>query len=59
MAGSAMSVSVVLLGALIRKGILPRPRGNLEEAIRTKTKRAFVDINLKAFDLGFSAAKKA
>jgi indolepyruvate ferredoxin oxidoreductase beta subunit len=55
-AGSVMSVNIVLMGALIQTGILPIPRKNLEQAIRTKTKKAFVDANLKAFDLGFSAA---
>ena len=58
-AGTVMSVNIVLLGALIQTGILPIPRENLEEAIRTKTKAAFVDVNLKAFDLGFKAAQSA
>jgi indolepyruvate ferredoxin oxidoreductase beta subunit len=58
-AGTVMSVNIVLLGALIQTGILPIPRENLEEAIRTKTKAAFVDVNLKAFDLGFKAAQNA
>lgn len=55
-AGSVMAVNIVLLGALIQTGILPIPRENLERAIRTKTKAAFVDVNLAAFDLGFKAA---
>ncbi len=55
-AGSVMSVNIVLLGALTQTGILPIPRKHVEEAIRTKTKAAFVDVNLKAFDLGFGAA---
>jgi indolepyruvate ferredoxin oxidoreductase beta subunit len=58
-AGSVMAVNIVLLGALIQTGILPIPRQHLEEAIRTKTKAAFVDVNLKAFDLGFNAAQSA
>ena len=55
-AGSVMAVNIVLLGALIQTSILPISRQTLEQAIRTKTKPAFVDVNLKAFDLGFSAA---
>ncbi len=55
-AGNVMSVNIVLLGALIRTGILPISAENLKEAIKTKTKKAFVDINLKAFELGFEAA---
>jgi indolepyruvate ferredoxin oxidoreductase beta subunit len=58
-AGTVMSVNIVLLGALIQTGILPISRENLEEAIRTKTKAAFVDVNLKAFELGFNAAANA
>lgn len=57
-AGSVLSVNIVLLGALIQTAILPISRESLEHAIRTKTKAAFVDINLKAFDLGFGAAEK-
>lgn len=58
-AGNVMSVNIVLLGALIQTGILPIPKGFLMEAIRTKTKKAFVDVNLKAFELGFIAAANA
>jgi indolepyruvate ferredoxin oxidoreductase beta subunit len=58
-AGNVMSVNIVLLGALIQTGILPIPKENLVEAIRTQTKKAFVDVNLKAFDLGFIAAANA
>jgi len=55
-AGSVMAVNIVLLGALIQTSILPISRQNLELAIQTKTKASFVDVNLKAFDLGFSKA---
>jgi indolepyruvate ferredoxin oxidoreductase beta subunit len=55
-AGSIMAVNIVLLGALIQTGILPIPAENIQEAIRTKTKKAFGEVNLKAFDLGFEAA---
>ena len=55
-AGSVMAVNIVLLGALIQTAILPISRQNIELAIQTKTKASFVDINLKAFGLGFSAA---
>lgn len=57
-AGNVMSVNIVLLGALIQTGILPIPKENLVKAIQTKTKKAFVDVNLKAFDLGFEVAAK-
>ncbi len=54
-AGNVMSVNMVLLGAMIRTGILPLPEDSIREVIRTKTKKAFVEINLKAFELGFTA----
>lgn len=57
-AGSVMAVNIVLIGALIQTGALPIPKEYLEEAIRTKTKKAFVDVNLKAFDAGFRAAQR-
>lgn len=53
-AGNVMAVNMVLLGALIRTGVLPLTAENVQEAIRTKTKPAFLDVNLKAFDMGFS-----
>jgi indolepyruvate ferredoxin oxidoreductase beta subunit len=58
-AGNVMALNMVLLGGLIQSGIVPISTGRLKEAIKTKTKSAFVEINLKAFDLGFSAAENA
>lgn len=55
-AGNVLSVNMVLLGALIQTGLLPIAADHVKEAIRTKTKAAFVDINTRAFDLGFEAA---
>jgi indolepyruvate ferredoxin oxidoreductase beta subunit len=55
-AGNVMSVNMVLLGALIQKSILPLSSEMVKEAISTKTKKDFVETNLKAFDLGFSEA---
>lgn len=54
-AGSILSANIVVLGALARSGVLPISREAFEETIRTKTKKAFVEINLKAFDLGFGS----
>ena len=58
-AGNVLGVNMVLLGALIQTGVLPLTDENIKEAIRTKTKKAFVEMNLKAFDLGFFAAADA
>ena len=57
-AGSPMSVNIVLLGALVQSGSLGFTRENVMEAIRRRTKKAFLDMNLKAFELGFEAAAK-
>ena len=58
-AGSPMSVNIVLLGALIQTGALGFARDSVIEAIKRRTKAAFLDMNLKAFELGFEAAQKA
>ncbi|MBC8198481.1 MAG: indolepyruvate oxidoreductase subunit beta [Desulfobacterales bacterium] len=57
-AGNILSVNIVLLGALIQTGILPLSADSVKEAIQTKTKKNFVKSNLKAFELGFAAAKE-
>jgi indolepyruvate ferredoxin oxidoreductase beta subunit len=55
-AGNIMSVNIVLLGALCQTGILPVSDDMVRRAIQTRTKAAFVETNLKAFDLGYQAA---
>ncbi|HUV78827.1 MAG TPA: indolepyruvate oxidoreductase subunit beta [Desulfobacterales bacterium] len=57
-AGNVLSVNMVLLGALIQTGKIPLFSETVKEAIKTKTKKAFVELNLKAFELGFSAASQ-
>lgn len=56
-AGNVMAVNMVLLGALIQTGILPLSADDVKAAINERTKQAFIEINQKAFDLGFSAAE--
>ena len=58
-AGNVMSVNMVLLGALVQTDTLPLEAEAVKETIRTKTKQAFVETNLKAFELGFAAAAAA
>lgn len=55
-AGNVLAVNMVLLGALVQTGIVPIDADKVEETIRTKTKQAFVETNLKAFALGAAAA---
>jgi indolepyruvate ferredoxin oxidoreductase beta subunit len=56
-AKSPLSVNIVLLGALVQSGSLEFTRENVIEAIRRRTKAAFLDKNLKAFELGYQAAE--
>lgn len=56
-AGNVMAVNMVLLGSLIQTAILPLSPESVREAIRKITKTAFIEINLRAFELGFAAAK--
>ena len=58
-AGSPMSVNIVLLGALVQSGTLGFTKENVIEAIKRRTKKAFLDMNIKAFELGFEAAQKS
>jgi indolepyruvate ferredoxin oxidoreductase beta subunit len=57
--GSIMAVNMVLLGALIQTGTVPLTADHVKTIIRSKTKKAFSDINLKAFELGFSAGARS
>ncbi len=56
-AGSVLSVNMVLLGALIQTGVLPISAESIKTAIETRTKKAFIEMNTKAFELGYEAAK--
>ena len=58
-AGNVLGVNMVLLGALIQTGVLPLTTETIKEAMKRKTKQQFLDSNLKAFDLGYSAAEAA
>ncbi|MCP4690371.1 MAG: indolepyruvate ferredoxin oxidoreductase subunit beta [Desulfobacterales bacterium] len=58
-AGNVLAVNMVLVGALTQTETLPMTADHVREAMKTKTKKAFLDSNLKAFDLGFAAARDA
>jgi len=58
-AGNVLAVNMVLLGALAGAAKLPFSRNRIEQAIRSETKKAFLETNLKAFELGFEAARAA
>ena len=58
-AGNVMAVNMVLLGSLIQTAVLPISAEKVKAAIASTTKKNFVEVNLKAFELGFSAAQVA
>ncbi|MFZ0242315.1 MAG: indolepyruvate oxidoreductase subunit beta [Desulfobacterales bacterium] len=58
-AGNPLAVNMVLLGALIQTGVLPLATDQVKEAMQRKTKPAFLAGNLKAFELGYTAAAQA
>ncbi len=57
-AGSAMAVNIVMLGALAQSGILPLTKDQFVAAMGKTIKRKLLEVNLKAFDLGYEAAAK-
>ena len=54
-AGSILTLNMVMIGALSATGSIPLPEDLLKQTIRDKTKQEFLDMNLKAFDMGYSA----
>jgi len=56
-AGNPLSLNMVMLGALIGSETIPISAEAMKETISTSTKKAFLESNLKAFDLGMRGAK--
>jgi indolepyruvate ferredoxin oxidoreductase beta subunit len=48
---------MVMLGALIGSGTTPISAEDMKKTISTSSKKAYLDTNLKAFDLGLAAAQ--
>jgi indolepyruvate ferredoxin oxidoreductase beta subunit len=57
-AGNALSLNMVMLGALIGTGATAVTEKVMKDIIAGSTKKAFLESNLKAFDLGKDAAQK-
>ena len=49
----------MMLGALAGAGDIPLSEDAMRQAIQTRTKKAFVDANMKCFELGLKAAGNA
>jgi indolepyruvate ferredoxin oxidoreductase beta subunit len=57
-AGNPLSLNMVMLGALIGSGAVPVDEAAMKKTISVTTKKAFLESNLKAFDLGMETARK-
>ncbi len=57
MAGSPLSLNMVMLGALAQSGATGVPPDMFRTVIKEKTKPAFADMNVKAFELGMRAVQ--
>lgn len=57
-AGTLLSLNMVMLGALAKTGLIPVSEAMLKQTISEKTKKAFLEMNLKAFDLGYAAGSR-
>ncbi len=57
-AGLALAQNIVLLGALSQVEGFPVTDNDLREALKIRVPPKYLEVNLKAFDLGISAVKK-
>jgi indolepyruvate ferredoxin oxidoreductase beta subunit len=56
-AGSAVTLNIVMVGALAAAGKLPIKAETLREALRELVPAKYLDINMTAFELGYEAVK--
>jgi len=54
--GNPLSLNMVMLGALIGSGTIPIGTTEMKKVLETSTKKAFLESNLKAFDMGMEQA---
>jgi len=55
--GNPLSLNMVMLGALIGSGTIPIDVETMKKTLSISTKKAFLESNLKAFDLGMQQAQ--
>ncbi|MBC8417479.1 MAG: indolepyruvate oxidoreductase subunit beta [Proteobacteria bacterium] len=54
--GNPLALNMVMLGALIGSGTIPIGAKEMKKVLSTSTKKAFLESNLKAFDMGMEKA---
>jgi len=57
-AGAAITQNIVMVGALTATGALPLSKEEMLDSIRDNVPEKFVDINEKAFELGYESVKE-
>lgn len=57
-AGNPLSLNMVMLGALMGAEVIPIDQNTMKEMISNFTKKAFLESNLKAFDLGMQETQR-
>ncbi|MDY6879964.1 MAG: indolepyruvate oxidoreductase subunit beta [Desulfatiglans sp.] len=58
-AGNPLSLNMVMLGALIGLGTISVGPQDMKRVISTSTKKAFLESNLKAFELGMESSRQS
>ena len=58
-AGNAITTNIVMLGALVQSGVLPFSEEVLLETLKAGLKPQFLELNLKAFELGKKAFRES
>jgi indolepyruvate ferredoxin oxidoreductase, beta subunit len=58
-AGNRQTSNVVMLGAVFGSGRMPIKIETVKDAIKERVPAKAVDVNMKAFDIGFEAIKKS
>ncbi|MCK4478555.1 indolepyruvate ferredoxin oxidoreductase subunit beta [Candidatus Bathyarchaeota archaeon] len=56
-AGAVITQNIVMIGALAATGKLPLKTETLKEALRELVPAKYLDINMRAFELGYNAVK--
>ncbi len=51
--GNPRALNIVLIGRSLRLGVLPFTKEDIAEVIKTSVKEKFVEVNLKALELGY------
>lgn len=57
-AGDAQSLNLVMVGLLVALGLVPVDMEAMKDVVRRSVSARFVDMNLRALDLGLAAARK-